>query len=696
MRPDSLNPLFRPLASLKGVGKGLAPLLTRLVGGEKAVDLLWHLPSGLVDRRFRPKVIDAPPGAVVTLTVRVEAHHAPARRSQPYRVDVFDETGGLTLVWFRAKDAMIRDMLPLGQTRIVSGKIESFDGRLQMVHPAYVVDPSQAEALNRVEPVYPLSAGVSGRVLERLTDQVLDDLPDLPEWLDGPLKAREGWPDWTQAIRSVHRPQQGDDVLVSSPARRRLTFDELLAGQLALLLVRQKLRQRPGRSLVPTNRLRDKALEAVGFSLTGAQDRALRDIDTDMAEPKAMLRLLQGDVGSGKTVVALLALLTAVENNTQAVLMAPTELLARQHLATLQGPCDAVGVTIALLTGRDKGKGRTEILEGLADGSIHLAVGTHALFQEGVDFHDLGLVVIDEQHRFGVHQRLALTAKAKQAVDVLVMTATPIPRTLTLTHYGDMDVSRIDEKPPGREPPDTRVLPVDRLPEIVQAVGRVLDSGHKVYWVCPLVAESETMDLAAAEDRYAKLRHLFGDRVGLVHGRMKGVDRDPVMAAFCGQGIDILVATTVIEVGVNVPRATVMVIEQAERFGLAQLHQLRGRIGRGSGKSTCLLVYAPPLGETARARLETMRRTTDGFVIAEEDLRLRGGGEVLGVRQTGLPVFRLAGDFQELPDLLSIARSDAKRILEMDPDLTGKRGLALRTLLYLFEQETAIQTVRSG
>ncbi|WP_041795538.1 ATP-dependent DNA helicase RecG [Pararhodospirillum photometricum] len=693
MRPECLNSLFRPLASLKGAGKTTAPLMAKLVGGEKAVDLLWHLPSGVVDRRFRPKVAEAPPGALVTLQVVVEVHQAPAPNApSPYRVLCRDETGFVTLVWFRGRGDM-RGLLPVGAERLVSGKVEFFDGVPQIVHPT-VVPLDQADTLCRVEPVYPLSAGVTNKALGRLITQTLDTAPDLPEWLDAPLKAREGWPDWRAAVRAVHAPETLQDLDPTTSARRRLAFDELLAGQLALMLVRNAARERPGRVLAPTGRLRAPTLAAVGFALTGAQTRSLAEIDADLTNPSRMLRLLQGDVGSGKTVVALLAMLAAVENGAQAALMVPTELLARQHLETLRGPCAAAGVSVVLLTGRDKGRAREALLARIAEGSAQIVLGTHALFQDDVVFHDLAVAVIDEQHRFGVQQRLALAAKGR-AVDVLVMTATPIPRTLTLTQYGDMDVSRLDEKPPGRQPPDTRLVSLERLGELVAAVGRAVAGGTKVYWVCPLVAESETSDLAAVEARHAVLNEALGGRVGLIHGKLKGPERDTVMEAFAGDGLDVLVATTVIEVGVNVPAATVMIVEHAERFGLAQLHQLRGRIGRGGGRATCLLAYASPLGEVARQRLEILRATDDGFLIAEEDLRLRGGGEVLGTRQSGLPGFRLS-DPLLVGDLLATARADAQRLVAMDPGLQGPRGNALRTLLYLFERDAAVKTLRSG
>ncbi|WP_413203679.1 ATP-dependent DNA helicase RecG [Rhodospirillum sp. A1_3_36] len=696
MRPDSLNALFRPLSALKGVGKAVAPLVEKLIGGDKVADLLWHLPSNRVDRRFSPPIDEAPDGALVTLTVTVEAHQEPAPRSPaPYRVICRDETGFVTLVFFRARSKYIQDMLPIGEIRVVSGKMERYGGTPQIVHPTHMVPLAEEETVRRVEPVYPMAQGVSGKMLVRLVEQALAAVPALPEWQDGPLVAREGWPPFNAALSAVHAPLEAEDLAPENPNRRRLAYDELLSSQLALLLVRRAARSIKGRAIKGTGRLRRQVLDALPFELTGAQKRSIAEIDGDMAADARMLRLLQGDVGSGKTVVALLAVLNAVEIGAQAAIMAPTEILARQHLETLTPLCTAAGVRLGLLTGRDKGKPRAAILAALAAGEIDLLVGTHALFQEDVIFHDLAVAVVDEQHRFGVHQRLALSAKGR-AVDVLVMTATPIPRTLTLTHYGDMDVSRLDEKPPGREPADTRALPIERLEDVIAGLRRAISSGSKVYWVCPLVEESETGDMAAAEERHLLLTELLGPRVGLVHGRMKGAEKDAVMAAFSGDDLDVLVATTVIEVGVNVPTARVMVIEHAERFGLAQLHQLRGRIGRGGGKSSCLLLYASPLGETARSRLETMRRTDDGFEIAEEDLRLRGAGEVLGTRQSGMPNFRLCPDPLAVQDLIEMARKDAEVIVARDPELSSPRGEALKLLLYLFERDAAVRTLRSG
>jgi ATP-dependent DNA helicase RecG len=557
-----------------------------------------------------------------------------------------------------------------------------------------MVPLAERDAIATVEPVYPLTAGLTAKAVAKTVRAALDRAPDLPEWQDPAWQARNGFPAWKQALEALHRPDSERAIMEDGPNRRRIAYDELLANQLALAMVRASNRRLKGRPMKGDGSLRAQVLAALPFALTGAQSRALAEIDADMAEPMRMLRLLQGDVGSGKTVVALLAMLTAVENGAQGAMMAPTEILARQHLETIQPLAEAAGLRVALLTGRDKGKARERLLAELADGAIHIILGTHALFQEDVKFKDLGLAVIDEQHRFGVQQRLDLAAKGA-AVDVLVMTATPIPRTLLLTAYGDMDASRLDEKPPGRKPVDTRVLPLARMDDVVSGVGRAVAAGNRVYWVCPLVEDSETSDLAAAEERHRHLATLFGDQVGLVHGKMKPTAKDKVMADFAEGRTSVLVATTVIEVGVNVPEATVMVIEHAERFGLAQLHQLRGRVGRGDKPSTCLLLYDSPLGEVAKARLETMRATEDGFRIAEEDLRLRGGGEVLGTRQSGLPEFKVA-DLAIHGELLAAARDDAKLILDRDPDLKSERGEALRVLLYLFERDEGVRTLRSG
>ncbi|MCG8548101.1 MAG: ATP-dependent DNA helicase RecG [Alphaproteobacteria bacterium] len=692
MRPEILFPLFTPVTALPGVGPRIAKLV-EAVAGPNVVDLLWHLPRDVIDRRFAPAIADAPTGRVATLKVHVDKHQ-PGHGRRPYRVRCSDETGFLTLIFFHPRKDYLLRVLPEGQQRIVSGVLENWNEELQMTHPDYILTDAEIGEMPKMEPVYGLTAGLTLKTLGKAIREALARAPDLPEWLDPAHQKAQDWTAWREALAAVHRPEAPESLELTTKPRLRLAYDELLANQLALGLVRARMKRLPGRKIKGDGALRRRVYDSLPFTLTGAQKQALQEIGDDMAEDGRMLRLLQGDVGSGKTVVALFAMLNAVECGGQAALMAPTEILARQHFATIEPLAAAADIPVVLLTGRDKGSARSAALEGMADGSISLVIGTHALFQKDVSFNDLMLAVIDEQHRFGVHQRLSLTAKGR-GVDTLVMTATPIPRTLLLTSFGDMESSRLTEKPAGRKPIATRTVSLNRIEEIMAAIGRALQSDAKIYWVCPLVEESEVSDLADAEARHADLKRRFGDVVELVHGRMKGAEKDSAMARFADGPARILVATTVIEVGVDVPNATVMVVEHAERFGLAQLHQLRGRIGRGDRPSTCLLLYAQPLTETAKARLRILRETEDGFRIAEEDLKLRGGGEILGTRQSGMPAFRIA-DLAVHAELLAAARDDTKLILDRDPDLTSPRGEALRTLLYLFEQDSAVVNLRSG
>ncbi len=710
MRPARLAPLFATVRSLKGVGPKVEALLNKLLaprhegGHARVIDLLWHLPVSVIDRPVSPRISDARIGELATLEVTVTEHRPGGGgrrrggRFGPYRVLVEDQAGAaLELVYFNADPAYLKRLLPEGSRRLISGKLESYDGWLQMPHPDHVANiESGTSALPLHEPVYPLTAGLTNTTLRKAIAEALAHLPALPEWADAAFVGKNAWPTFAEALARQHAPESDADLLPSAPARARLAYDELLANQLALAVIRARLKRRAGRKLAGTGKLRKAILAALPFKLTGAQNRALGEIDADLASHHRMLRLLQGDVGSGKTVVALLAMATAVEAGAQAALMAPTELLARQHLSTISGFGAAAGLRIALLTGRERGRERTETVAALKDGRIDILIGTHALFQEHVRFKDLGLVVIDEQHRFGVHQRLALQGKGEGGgAELLVMTATPIPRTLLLTSYGDMDVSRLDEKPPGRKPIATRIVPLERLDEVIEGIERAMAARAQIYWVCPLVAESEVLDIAAAEERYAELRARFGERVGLVHGKLAGKDKDRVMAAFASGALSILVSTTVIEVGVDVPNASIMIIDHAERFGLAQLHQLRGRVGRGAKESSCILLYRQPLSEAARERLNVMRSTEDGFVIAEEDLRLRGGGEVLGTRQSGVPLFRIAS-LPEHEALLQAARDEARLKLARDPDLQGQEAETLKLLLYLFERDDAIKLMRAG
>ena len=693
MRPAVLNPLFADVTALPGVGPKLAALLTK-VAGPRIVDVLLSPPVSLIDRSTRPKIGETEYGALATLDVHVDKHDAARQRNQPYRVICSDETGFITLIFFHVKGDYLKRALPEGARRLVSGRIEEYRGARQMTHPDHIADPKDPAALPLFEPVYPLTAGLMLSVRRKAVQGALARAPDLPEWQEKSFLAREGWPGWRKALADLHAPTAQGDLSPLASVRRRLAYDELLSGQLALMLLRQARVKTAGRAIAASGALREKALSALPFRLTGAQHTALREILDDMAAPHRMVRLLQGDVGSGKTIVAFLAMLEAVEAGAQAALMAPTEILARQHYETLAPLARAAGVAIDIVTGRDKGAPRTRKLDAAARGETQIVLGTHALLQEDVAFRNLALVVIDEQHRFGVHQRAALGDKGPRP-EMLVMTATPIPRTLALTTYGDLDISAIREKPPGRKPVATRAVPAERLEEVAEAVKRAADAGEQIYWVCPLVEESELVPATAAEDRYAAMQELLGDRVGLVHGRMAPSEKDAVMERFHERAISVLIATTVIEVGVNAPNATIMVIEHAERFGLAQLHQLRGRVGRGDRPASCILLYKGPLGEVAAARLNILRETEDGFRIAEEDLRLRGPGDALGAAQSGFPDFRIADAFAH-GDLLLAARDDAKMIVEKDPSLSSERGAALRTLLYLFSRDDAVKLIRSG
>ena len=693
MRPEILFPLFMKTTSINGLGEKSAKLLEKLTG-DKVVDMLWHLPSGIVDRRYRPKLAQAVTGNICTVKVKIVEHVAPAKKSQPYKVIAEDETDQIVISFFKAYPDSILKNLPVGETRIISGKIEKFNNSLQMSHPDYIVKEQDEKNIPLIETVYPLTAGISNKMLNKWIKQALYRLPAFEEWQDENYKKSQGFPSFAEALQKAHNPQSLNDLDLNSIERRRLAYDELLANQLALAIVRQKVKKQAGREIKGSGLLRKKILDALPFKLTGAQENVLKEIFADQGSPFRMLRLLQGDVGSGKTIVAFMTMLNAVECGAQAAIMAPTEILAKQHLETIAPLCDKIGIRAELLTGKVKGKTRKQILEDLQNGAIDILIGTHALFQEEVAFKDLACAIVDEQHRFGVHQRLNLSNKGNKA-DILVMTATPIPRTLVLTAYGDMEYSKIDQVPEGRKPVDTRVMPIDKLSEVVAGIKRKIDSGCRAYWVCPLVEESEKMDLAAAEERFNTLQKIFGKDVGLVHGKMKEAEKDAVMEKFKKGEIKLLVATTVIEVGVNVPEATVMVVEHAERFGLAQLHQLRGRIKRGFQASTCILLYSYPLSEHSRSRLNIMKETEDGFLIAEEDLNLRGGGEILGTKQSGFTEFRLA-DLSVHKNLLLTASKDAKMILELDPDLQTPRGKALRVLMYLFERDDAVKTYIAG
>ena len=685
--------LLAPARAPKGARKETMALIAKVAGGELVRDLVLLAPHNAIDRRKRVPIVETEEGDIATIEAEVDAH-MPGYRNLPYRIRLRDETGFLTVAYFRPNEEMLKRMWPVGQTRLVSGKINMYEGMRQMLHPDYVVDPAKGDAPPPVEPVYPLTQGLPGRTLQRTIQGALDTVPETPEWLEATTVKAHDWPDFRTALEHIHRPAAPEDVAVESPFRTRLAYDELFARQCALRLRRVRRRKSAGRAVTGDGRLAARMLESLSYQPTGAQTRSVSEIYADMAEPAPMLRLLQGDVGSGKTLVAALAMARAAEAGLQSAMMAPTDLLARQHGATLEPLLAAAGISMAVLTGRDKGAARKAILARLASGELSVVVGTHALFQDEVEFHDLGLIVIDEQHRFGVSDRMRMVAKGF-APHVLVMSATPIPRTLALSIHGDMDLSVLDEKPPGRQPIKTATMPVSRIDEVVDAIDAARRRGERAYWVCPLIEESEAIDLAAVDDRHKDLAARFGKGVEIVHGKMSGAAREAAMERFRGGESFLLVATTVIEVGVNVPEATIMVIEHAERFGLAQLHQLRGRVGRGDKQGSCVLLWKPPLSEHAKHRLDAFRRTDDGFAISELDYKMRGAGDVLGVQQSGLPPFRLISP-EAHSGMLGAADKEARLAVERDPALSTERGQAIRLALALFGYTEAAELARSG
>ncbi|WP_195821943.1 ATP-dependent DNA helicase RecG [Roseobacter sp. MH60115] len=693
-RPECLYPLFAEVQTLKGVGPKTAAHMAAL-GVDAPRDLLFTLPHSGIDRHLRSSIQDAVLPATLTVAVEIGTHTPARTKGGAYRIHVQDAETSFQLVFFHARGDYWQKTLPEGSRRVVSGRVELFDGIAQMVHPDHIVAETDAAQLPDFEPVYPLTAGVTQKLMFKATRAAASLVPDMPEWIDPTQKARVGWSDFDKAVWAAHSPARLDDLAATAPARERLAYDELLAHQLTLALARSIERRKPGRASHGDGHLQARVMSSLPYQATGAQERAIVEINADMGAETRMNRLLQGDVGAGKTLVAFMALLRAVEAGGQAVLMAPTEILARQHLESLQPLAEEAGVVLEVLTGRDKGTDRRRKLDALARSDIQILVGTHAVFQADVHFADLRLAVVDEQHRFGVRQRLELGRKG-QAVDVLVMTATPIPRSLSLAQYGDMDVSVLDEKPPGRKPIKTALISTGRMEEVVDRLRAVIEGGRQCYWVCPLVEESEVVDLTAAEGRFKQLRAALGEGVvGLVHGQMPAAEKDAAMARFVAGDTKVLVATTVIEVGVNVPNATIMVIERAETFGLAQLHQMRGRVGRGEAASTCLLLYQSPLSENGRKRLEVLRETEDGFVIAETDLQMRGAGDLIGTAQSGLPRFRVA-DLERQAGLMAIAQTDARRLLSDDPKLESGRGKAARLLLWLMRQEEAIRLISVG
>ena len=681
MRPKLLAPLFVPVENFNGIGPKLSSWIKNLCG-PYALDVLWHMPTGINHRPLlKTKPILPQLG---TLFLEITAHKVPRSRKLPCVISGTSTLGIVEIVFFHYHPSLLAKKLAIGKKVWISGKFSYEQDTIKVSHPDYIEDDLSKIPQNEV--IYPLKAGANGKVIRKIIEQIIPILPNLPEEIDPIILKQHGWPSWQQAVKIMHSPQTQEDLALQQLARQRLAFDELLSNQIALHLTRRHNHQKPGQSLPFKNQINLN----LPFDLTSAQKKCLQEIRNDLASNECMIRLLQGDVGSGKTVVALLAALQAIENNTQTAFLAPTDILARQHFEKIKNLCQTLPIEIQLLTSHEKGKKRQEILSDLTQGRIDLLIGTHAILEQNVTFKKLSFAIIDEQHRFGVKQRLSLANK-EQGTNLLFMTATPIPRTLALTAYGDMDISVLNEKPKGRQPIDTRVIPLSQVETIIS---RLKSLSSQIYWVCPLVEESEESDLMAAQKRFQNLQKIYGEKVGLIHGKMKPEEKKQAMDRFISGDTKILVSTTVIEVGVDVPSAATMIVEHAERFGLASLHQLRGRVGRGQDKAICLLLHGR-LSETGHKRLKILRDFDDGFKIAEADLHLRGAGEILGLRQSGLPLFHMA-NIEEHTDLLTLANQQAQKILTQDPYLTTPHGQAVKNMLYLFQKDTVINLLNAG
>ena len=692
MRPAHLDLLLSPINKLKGVGPKLENIINKL-GIKLNVHFLWHFPYRIIEKKYYENIHDAPINQLVTLKIEVIKHYPSKFRRQPYRVSCLANETPIDIVYFNARHPVVRSVLPVKNIKMISGKLEFFKNKFQITHPSSIENISDIQLLREKEPVYSLTAGLNMKSFIKLSNQVLQSVPDLGEWINKTLIEKYKFTSWKDAVEKLHNPEIDDTYSEKNNYRRRLAFDELFAHQLAICIVRTIDNRKKSISFKSDGNFKNKLIKNLEFKLTNSQLKVLNEIQSDLFSNKQMIRLLQGDVGSGKTIVALISMLTVIESGYQVTLMAPTSILAYQHYENISKLINKLPIDIDILTGKDKGRKRLEKLEKIKSGDTKIIIGTHALIQEGVNFNKLGLSVIDEQHRFGVYQRMAFNYKGFRP-SILVMSATPIPRTLTLAAYGDMDESRLIEKPIGRKPIKTSVLTLKKEKNLIERIkNKINNSYDKFFWVCPLIEESQELDLKAATDRYNSLNKLFKNQVLLIHGQLNEKEKEDTMEKFKNEDYRILVATTVIEVGIDIKSATTIIIEHAERCGLAQLHQLRGRVGRNNEESYCILLHKENINDTAKKRLNIMTETNDGFLIAEEDLKIRGPGEILGKRQSGLPSFNVA-DLSYDGDLLEEAKLNAEIIINNDPRLENNKNL--RDLLYIHERDTAIRTLNAG
>ena len=693
MRPEKIKSIYSSISELPGVGPKIENLFNRM-GIFRNLHFLWHIPYNVIKRQKHLNIHEAEINSLVTLKIKVLRHKPSRFKRQPYKINCICGETPIDIVYFYARHPVMRATLPVGKEKYVSGKLEYFRNNFQITHPSHIIDAEQIKSLKDIEPVYSLTSGLSQRIVLKYLDKILNSLPKFDEWIEKKILKKYSFENWNKSINSIHNPKNSEDLINNNIFRRRLAYDELLAHQLAISIIRNSNQKKLGIFFNKKSNLTENFIKKLPFELTKSQNKAWDEIKEDLMSRDQMVRLLQGDVGSGKTIIALLSMLLAVESGYQASIMVPTSILANQHFQNISELLKHSSIKIILLTGKDKGKNRLEKIKIIENGEANIIIGTHALIQDDINFKSIGIVVVDEQHRFGVFQRMAFTYKGVRP-SVLVMSATPIPRTLSLAAYGDMDETRITEKPIGRLPIITTSLKFINEFKLIKRLKEKIKTGEKTYWICPLVEESEELDLKAATTRYNNLNKIFKKQVLLVHGRLHEKEKEEIMEKFKNENYKILVATTVIEVGIDIKDATTIIIEHAERFGLAQLHQLRGRVGRNNLQSYCILLHKDSIGDNAKRRINKMKATNDGFEIAEEDLNIRGPGEILGKKQSGIPSFKLA-DLTYDADLLKDAREAATEIINTNPKLNNNHGNNLKELLYLFERDVAIKTLQAG